>query len=97
MCIDLAVDAFFVTMTRLTEMIGNMYKISSNTKRKLARMKEVTFLKTKTEMGDNKITPSQDMVDTKIFEYQILEYVNRITTTKNGVKAAYSLAWGKYS
>ena len=36
-------------------------------------------------------------VDTKIFEYQILEYVNRITTTKNGVKAAYSLAWGKYS
>ena len=60
-------------------------------------MKETTSPKPKPDTGDAGFTPSQDMMDTKIFEYQILEYVNRITTTKNGVKAAYSLAWGKYS
>ena len=39
-------------------------------------------------------TPSKYMVEVKIFEYQIQEYVNQLTIMGSGLKAAYSLVWG---
>ena len=72
----------------MAETIGHTHKN--------VRMKEITFLKSKTEMGDDEFTPSTDMVDIKIFKYQIREYANRLTIMRNGLKAAFYLAWGQF-
>ena len=37
------------------------------------------------------------MMDVNIFKYHIREYVNCLTTMRNGLKSDYYLAWGKYS
>ena len=47
-------------------------------------------------MGDNGVTPSKDLVDAKILEYQISEYGNQLIITKNRLKSTYSLGWGRH-
>ena len=60
-------------------------------------MKEIALPKPKLEMGDDGVTPSQDLVDAKIFEYQICKYVNQFTIMSNRLKAAYYLRLGQCS
>ena len=71
MRITLSIGALSFKIHETIETIGCMYKSGSDVKRCLDRMTEITFLKPKPKMGDNEVTPSQDIVDTKIFTYQI--------------------------
>ena len=87
----LAIDAFSITIRKVKEIIGHTFKNGSYMKRCLGGMKDIYLLKTSTKMGGERVTPSKDLVDAKISNYQICEYVNRLDITKNGLKAAYSL------
>ena len=70
---------------------------SSDLKRCLDWMKKISLPKPKHDMGEDGVAPLQDLVDAKIVEYQIREYVNWLINTKNGLKAEYSLIWGHCS
>ena len=88
---------FYFTMLNMTELIGLTSKNDSNVRKFLDMTKEIALPKPNLDMVDDGFTPSQDLVDTKIFKFHIREYVNRLTNMKNGPKTAYSLAWGKCS
>ena len=80
----------------MTELISLTYKNGSDENRCLYEMKGIALPKPNPDMGNNRVTLSKALVDAKLFECKICEYVNRLTITKNGPKATYSLRWGKF-
>ena len=68
------IEKFSVVMRKMTEIIGRTYRNSSNLKRCMDGTKEIALPKTKPEIGDDGVTSLQDLVDAKIFKYQIREY-----------------------
>ena len=87
--IALFIDALSATTHKITEIIRCTYKNINNVKRCLDRMKDITLRKPKPYMGDNGVTSSKDLVETKIFKYQIHRYGNGLNIMKNMLKAAY--------
>ena len=72
---SLTIGVFSVMIRKMRELICRTYKNDIDMKRCMDGMKEIALPKQTSDMGDNGVTPSQDLVDAKIFEYQICEYL----------------------
>ena len=53
----LAISTFSITMCEVTDLIGRTYKNGIDVKRFLDRMKNISLLKSKPEMGHHGVTP----------------------------------------